>query len=141
MTTLTIDTVAALATGGGLTWGVDRMLQWLRARSDTDAKIEEHRDGLMFELLKAAREEMVQFRSEAAQLRPLLLHAAHLEEALDHLHALLHAEGDAEQRAASRRAKAFLKRMRPEPGERRNALQTEISAARVVRDAHDGTAD
>jgi hypothetical protein len=128
------STVFAQAVGG---WWTGRR-EDRRTQRDTDLKIEEHRDSLTFDLLKAAREEMTALRAEAASLRPLALHVAHLEEALDHLYALLHAEGELERGAAARRAKAFLKRMRPEPGEKRNAIQTEISAARVISDAKKG---
>lgn len=137
---------AALAIGGGGTtifaqavsgWWTGRR-EDRRTQLDYDVKLEEHRDSLTFDLLTAAREEMASLRAEAASLRPLMVHAAHLEEALDHLYALLHAEGDLERKAAERRAKAFLKRMRPEPGDRRQAVQTEISAARVIDDAKKG---
>jgi len=127
-------TVFAQAIGGW--WSGRREDQ--RSQRDTDIKLEEHRDSLTFDLLIAAREEMASLRAEAASLRPLMVHAAHLEEALDHLYALLHAEGDLERKAAERRAKAFLKRMRPEPGDKRQAVQTEISAARVIDDAKKG---
>jgi hypothetical protein len=140
-----MEAAALVLGGGGSTVFVQAVGGWWSGRRedrrnerDTDLKIEEHRDSLTFDLLTAAREEMSALRSEAASLRPLALHVAHLEEALDHLHALLHAEGELEQIAASRRAKAFLKRMRPEPGEKRNAVQAEISAARVIGDAKKG---
>jgi hypothetical protein len=137
---------AAIALGGGGTtifaqavggwWSGRRDDQ--RAQREADVKLEEHRDSLTFDLLTAAREEMASLRAEAASLRPLMVHAAHLEEALDHLYAILHADGDLERKAAERRAKAFLKRMRPEPGDKRQAVQTEISAARVIDDAKKG---
>lgn len=140
-----MEAAALVLGGGGSTVFVQAVGGWWSGRRedrrnerDTDLKIEEHRDSLTFDLLTAAREEMSALRSEAASLRPLALHVAHLEEALDHLHALLHAEGELEQIAASRRAKAFLKRMRPEAGEKRNAVQAEISAARVIGDAKKG---
>lgn len=144
MTTL-IEATALVLGGGGSTYAAQAVGGWFRSRSDdrrsvrdADLKLEEHRDSLTFDLLTAARDEMAALRAEAAGLRPLMIHAAHLEEALDHLHALLHAEDDLELRAAERRAKAFLKRMRPEPGDKRNAVQTDISAARVIDDAIKG---
>lgn len=140
-----MEAAALIIGGGGSTVFAQAVGGWWngrrddrRTQRDTDLKIEEHRDGLTFELLTAAREEMSALRAEAASLRPLALHVAHLEEALDHLHALLHAEGEIERVAASRRASAFLKRMRPEAGEKRNAVQAEISAARVIGDAKKG---
>lgn len=139
----TIVEIAAIALGGGgTTMFAQAVGGWWKGRSadkrtqlDHDAKLEEHRDSLTFDLLTAAREEMASLRAEASSLRPLMVHAAHLEEALDHLHALLHADGDLERKAAERRAKAFLKRMRPDPGEKRQAVQTEISAANLIADA------
>ena len=128
-----------LITGGGLTWLGNAILQWRKERSTTEVRINKQRDGLTFDLLKAARDEMGELRQEVTDLRSLTAKAAHIEEALDHIHALLHAEGDAEMRAAARRATAFLKRMRPDPveekGNRRNAVQREISAAHIINDA------
>lgn len=144
MTSL-VEAAALIAGGGGTTIFAHAVSGWWngrredrRAQRDTDVKLEEHRDSLTFDLLTAAREEMASLRAEAADLRPLMVHAAHLEEALDHLHALLHAEGELERKAAERRAKAFLKRMRPEPGDKRQAVQTEISAANLIADAKKG---
>lgn len=137
--------IGALATaavsGGGITLLGQWATAWWTGRGERDrtdktldAQLEEHRDNLTFDLLKAAREEMAQLRTEATSLRPLMAHAAHLEEALDHLHALLHAEGDAERRAAVRRAKAFLRRMRPGIGDLRNQAQAQASAKNLITD-------
>lgn len=134
-----LGTGVTLATGGGLAWVGSGLVQWFKSRGDRDVQIEEHRDGLTFDLLKAAREEMAELRKEVTDLRGLTAKAAHIEEALDHIHAWLHAEGEAEIRAAERRARAFLKRMRPDPveerGEQRNAVQRQVSAANIVKDA------
>jgi thioredoxin-like negative regulator of GroEL len=120
--------------GGGATVVAQWGLAWLKGRSeihranrDTDAKLEEHRDSLTFDLLSAAREEIAQWRAQAAQLGPMMVHAAHLEEALDHLHALLHSESDLERQAAEKRAAAFLRRMRPQIGDLRQAEQRKQS--------------
>lgn len=123
MTSL-IEAAALVLGGGGTTVFAQAIGGWWNGRAadhrsqrDTEVKLEEHRDSLTFDLLKAAREEMAALRSEASSLRPLMLHAAHLEEALDHLYALLHADGSTERLAAERRAKAFLRRMRPDQGD------------------------
>jgi len=144
MTSL-VEAAALVLGGGGTTVFAQAVNGWWtgkredrRNQRNSDAQLEEHRDNLTFDLLKAARDEMASLRTEASSLRPLMVHAAHLEEALDHLYALLHAEGDLERMAAERRARGFLKRMRPEPGEKRNSVQTEISAARVIDDAKKG---
>jgi hypothetical protein len=145
MTTL-IEAAALMAGGSGGTMFSQAIGGWWRDRREAkrddrsaDTRQEEHRDSLTFQLLTAAREEMTTLRSEltsiraeAAQLRPLLVVGAHLEEALDHLHALLHAEGELELRAAERRARAFLKRMRPSIGDLRNMKQASDSAQRLA---------
>lgn len=132
---------AILVVGGGCAtviaqWGV----AWLKGRGDVrrverdaDVKLEEHRDSLTLDMLTAAREEMAALRSELSELRPLQGRIAHLEEALDHLHALLHAGGEAEWAAAERRARAFLRRMRPQIGDLRNIAQRNDSAAEFKR--------
>jgi ElaB/YqjD/DUF883 family membrane-anchored ribosome-binding protein len=76
-------------------------------------------------------------REEVQQLRPMVGRLAHLEEALDHVHALLNAESDEEVKAARRRARAFLRRLRPQPGDTINEMQSEISKRRVLRDFED----
>lgn len=140
----TIDLLVAAATGGGGTVVLQNLTAWIRTRGEirrgdreVDAKLEEHRDQLTFDLLTAARDEMSALRSEIAELRPASARVAHLEEALDHIYALLHAEGDIELRAAQRRAKAYLRRMRPEIGDLRNTAQAATSAQRVIRDIED----
>jgi hypothetical protein len=134
-----LETAATAIAGGGLTWLGNGLFQWFKSRGDRDVQLEEHRDGLTFDLLKAAREDIATLRLQVADYGELTVKAAHIEEALDHIYALLHAEGDAEANAARRRATAFLKRMRPDPaeqrGEERNAVQREISAAQIIKDA------
>lgn len=136
-----LDLMVAAATGGGGTLVLQNLTEWLKTRGElrrgereVDVKLEEHRDQLTFDLLTAARDEMTALRSEIAELRPASARVAHLEEALDHIHALLHAEGDIERRAAERRAKAYLRRMRPEIGDLRNSAQRGVSASRVIKD-------
>jgi hypothetical protein len=136
-----VPLATAAVSGGGITllgqWGAE----WAKSRTShvqheksLDAQLEEHRDNLTFDLLKAARDEMKSLREEAAQLRPLSSRVAHLEEALDHIDAMLHARNDIERAAAEKRAKAFLKRLRPGIGELRNAAQTTISAQNLAND-------
>lgn len=133
-----LSAIALLGGGGGATWAGNAFLQWRKQSDNTETQ----RDGLTFDLLKAAREEMSELREEVTGLRGMTAKVAHIEEALDHIHALLHAEGEAEVRAAARRASAFLKRMRPDPveekGEKRNSTQADISASRLKRDAEEG---
>jgi hypothetical protein len=137
-----LDVIAACATflsGSGALWLGNAVVRWLRDRRAGEARIAQHRDGLTFDLLRAAREEMSALRAEVTDLRGLTAKAAHIEEALDHIHALLHAEGEAELRAAARRATAFLKRMRPDPvasgGAAHEGTHNHIGAAPPTRDA------
>jgi hypothetical protein len=139
-----VELVVAAASGGGGTLIFQGVAAWWKSRiemrrddRDADARLNAHRDKLTFDLLGAAREEREALRSELAELRPMMVRLAHLEEALDHVHALLQAEGEAERRAAERRAKAFLRRMRPEIGDLRNSAQAATSAQRVARDIED----
>jgi len=117
-----LEIMLAIVGGSGGTFVLQLATGWWKARSedrkterDADVKLEQHRDQLTFDLLTAAREEMAELRREVAALRPLSGCVAHLEEALDHLHALLHAEGAAAKQAAEQRARMFLRRMRPIP--------------------------
>lgn len=133
--------IAGAVSGGGLTWLGNNFVRWLRDRRTVEARIAQHRDGLTFDLLHAAREEMSELRREVTDLRGLTAKAAHIEEALDHIHALLHAEGVAEMQAAARRAAAFLRRMRPDPMPKtaapRDAASPETGAPWVARDVQE----
>jgi hypothetical protein len=145
-----LETALTLAAGGSAGGVGTFILQWRAAKQanrtadrTADTEIEEHRDGLTLDLLKAARSEMGELRKEMADQRMLSAKAAHIDEALDHIHALLHADGEIEFKAASRRAQAFLKRMRPDPvevkGAERNDVQRAISASNIKRDASEET--
>jgi len=116
-----LELLIGLATGGGGTIAAQAAVGWFKSRAElarvdrgVDMTIEQHRDKLTLDLLTAARSEMSALHGEISQLRPISARVAHLEEALDHIHALLNAEGEAERRAAERRARAYLRRMRPE---------------------------
>ena len=135
--------------GGGITLLAQSGTAWLKARGDrhrtdrdADVKLEEHRDKLTFDLLDAARVEVAAARDEAASLRPMVARLAHFEEALDHIHALLHAQMGEERKAAERRARAFLNRMRS-IAEARGALAEPLAQLRgegAFTDTHDGRA-
>jgi hypothetical protein len=84
--------------------------------------------------LDTAQRSVVELQKQVGELLPNMTAAAHLQESLDHLHALLHADGQEEVRAARRRANAFLRRMRPEIGDLRNAAQVQESARRLGSD-------
>ncbi len=126
----------SLAAGGGGAGAllIQAVTGWLKHR-DT---VEEHRDQLTFDLLRAAREEMAAMRAEVGYLRPISARALHIEEALDHIEALLNPATGPEREAAERRARAFLRRMRPEIGDLRNTAQTHESAKRIIDDIMGG---
>lgn len=136
-----VELLIAAGSGGIATHAAQTLSNWMKSRAEirrsdqeVNAKLEEHRDRLTFDLLDAARAEMALLRTELAELRAGSSKVAHLEEAFDHIHALLHADGDAEVAAAERRAKAFLRRMRPEVGDLRNTIQAVTSAQRILDD-------
>lgn len=135
----------AAISGGVLTQLFQAGSGWLKQRHDSkhddrkvDAQLEEHRDNLTLKLLDAAQRSVAELQKQVGELLPHMTAAAHLQEALDHLYALLHADGSSEIRAAQRRASAFLRRMRPEVGDLRNAAQINDSA-RHMRDRMEGS--
>lgn len=84
-----------------------------------DDRLEIHRDGLFFQLLQAARDdvtvastEMKSLREEVKTLRAMEQHFFHFLQALDHIEAIVFAETPALRATAERAAKAFVKRMR-----------------------------
>lgn len=139
MSSMFDNVLLVLSGGGGLLaaqWGA----AFFKGRSEdrrtdraADLKVEEHRDNLTLEMLAQAQDYLKELHEEVKALRPLQTRIAHLEEALDHVHALLHAETLEEHKAAERRARAFLKRMRPEIGDLRNAIQTADSTNAVAK--------
>ena len=146
MTADLIGLATAAASGGGVTllgqWAGD----WFKGRRQdahhersTDARLEEHRDNLTFKLLEAAQASVEALQKKVDELMPLQPAAAQLREALDHIHELLHAEGPVEEKAAERRARAFLRRVRPEVGDLRNRLQA-VRSGQNLRHDMDGDA-
>lgn len=99
-------------------WFGNAYMERQRLRSDerkghiaTDAILEQHRDGLTFQLLDAARAELAGMRQEVEKLRPMESHLYHLQQALEHIEALLSVDPDVKA-IAERNARAFLNRMR-----------------------------
>lgn len=123
-----LGATAAIAAVAG--WASNFTVQWLKSGGDrSTAQIQanvdarHHVDEFSIKMLEVAQEEMAAWRAEAKSLRPLLIHEAHIHEALDHLHRLLHAQGEHERAAAERMARAFYRKMRPETGDLRNEEQ------------------
>ncbi|MEO8722010.1 MAG: hypothetical protein ABI395_00585 [Sphingobium sp.] len=118
-----LELIVGLGSGGGVTLLAQSAKGWLVARGErhrddrsSDIELEVHRDKLTFDLLSAARVEVAAARDEVALLRPavarLALREAHLEEALDQIDGLLNSDTTEELKAARRRARAFVNRMR-----------------------------
>jgi hypothetical protein len=130
-----------LGAGAGGWWS-SVVTQWFKARSSryaadrsTDVKLEEHRDGLTFQLLEAARVEVAELRVEVHRLRPMEHHLLHFDEALRHLEELLFADSDEALANAKRNARAFLnriKRMREATGVLNNEVQRLTSAVEML---------
>lgn len=134
--------LALAAAGGGASTGV---FQWLRQRTSSSARLQEHWTDTTLKLVETIQEQLTKALGELEPLRPV---KAHLEEALDHLHALLasrKSENAEELIAAERRAQAFLRRMRPPPedavGEARQEVQRTVSARRLERDIGENLLD
>jgi hypothetical protein len=92
--------------------------------------------------LVACRAELAAARMEAAELHVLQGRLAHFEEALDHIESLMGAKGTDERRAAERRARQFLTRMRRVAeayGAARNEMQIEESRGELKK--REGTID
>lgn len=116
MTLIDLAPLALTAFGGS---AATIVVQFLRGKSEqraaettVSAQLEQHWATTTLELVDALREELSEARREIAALRPMESRLAHLEEALDHIHALLSSRTAAEKRAAERRARLFLGRMR-----------------------------
>lgn len=113
---VTLGAVAAI--GGVATWLGSVLVQSLRSRDrryeigrEADLKLEEHRDGLTFQLLEAARVELTSLRNEVSRLRPMEAHLIQFEEALHHIELMLF-PGDTSRADVERHARAFLNRVR-----------------------------
>lgn len=140
----------AAAIGGVCGWLGNVLLQLIRTGGETEGKrvdakadLEKHWTDTTLELVDALRSELTDARRELGELRPLITRLAHFEEALDHIHALLAALRSGQEieiKASEKRAQAFLGRMRGDEakGIARQAVQTAVSAERIVRDAKEG---
>lgn len=130
------------ALGGLAAWLGQAAIAWIKSRGDqassaksTEARMEEHRDNLTFELLQEARThlsmvktEVVELRREVKVLRELEKHFFYFEQSLDHLETILSAPTPEERHTAERNARAFLTRMR-RLNEARGTLRNEIQRA------------
>lgn len=129
--------VAAASAGGGFTWVGQTATGYFKSRNDrvdaqttNDFAMMQHRDKLTFELLHAAREEVMAARVETVELRSLQLRLIHFEEALNHIDALLKADDEESRAMVERSAMQFLTRMKryqEAAGAMRNEAQVQMS--------------
>ncbi len=137
-----VDLIPIVAISGVGGWFGNAVLQWMRSRDtrhantlSNEAKLEEHRDALTFDLLRAARTELAELRNEVNRLKPLEAHLIHFDEALQHMEALLLADDDKALKTAKRNAKAFLnriQRLQEATGTLRNEVQRLTSKINVI---------
>ena len=111
--------VPAIGLGGIASYLIQAAVAWVRGRDEraqkreeTEAALDQHRDNLTFDLLKASREEIAAMRSEMSDYRAIQIRLLHFEEALNHLEELLTANGPEERTGAEKRARQFLTRMK-----------------------------
>lgn len=139
-----IGAVLALMGASGVAgWLGNVVLEMVKGRGarvaadrEADLKLEQHRDGLTFQLLEAARTEVAALQTQVSQLRPLEGHLIHFSEALMHIERMLIVPHDSENRSQiEREARAFLNRMRRSQevdGHIRNEAQRLESAVKVA---------
>ena len=108
----------AAGIGGAFTWIGQAAVAYFNKKSDrqqhkddNDLSVKQHTDKLVFEVLKAAREEVAAARVEAAEMRTLQLRMVHFDEAMELLQLLFSASTDDDVISAKRRVGQFLKRM------------------------------
>lgn len=111
------------------------------ANRTVDAKLEEQRDKLTFDLLRAAREGRTAMRADLERWRAIAAHLDDFDLALSHIEALLAAESEAERANVARSAKAFLGRIemkRRAQQQVRAEAQLGTSAANLNRNQNEG---
>lgn len=109
--TVILTAIVTLAGNWLVGWARNRV-DLHKINSDVEIRIEEHRDNLTFQLLKAAKDEVAAARAEVALFRPLARHLADFEEAIDHIERLVAATDDREVKAARDGAMKFLGRLK-----------------------------
>ena len=76
-----------------------------------DAKLEEHRDKLMFDLLAAARAERAAMQADLERWKAIAAHLEDFDLALSYIEALLAADCEQDRDLVARSARAFLARI------------------------------
>ncbi|GAA0749499.1 hypothetical protein [Sphingomonas trueperi] len=104
-------TAAISATAGVVGTLIIRRGQGRDTDRTVDAQLEEHRDGMMLDLLRAAREERAAMQADLERWRAIAAHLDDFDLALSHIEALLAAETENERASVARSAHAFLGRI------------------------------
>lgn len=76
-----------------------------------DAKLEEHRDKLTFDLLNAARQERAAMQADLERWKTIAAHLEDFDLALSYIEALLAADSDQARNLVARSARVFLDRI------------------------------
>lgn len=133
-----ISHIATALLGGGIATVVVAIINARNARHQTDrtldAQLEEHRDGLVLDLLSTAREERTAMRVEIDRLRAIASHLDDFDLAIAHVEALLNADAVGNRRAVERAARQFLNRInqqRQTASGFRAEAQSAVSGVRV----------
>lgn len=134
---------ALIGTSGAAGWAGNAAMEWLKsrgsqadARAAADLDLEQHRDGLTFQLLSAARTEIAALTEQVTRLRPMEASLYDLAQAMEHIDALLNASGG-DRASVERNARAFLNRMRRNAearGTMANEVQRVASTTRILTD-------
>lgn len=133
----------ALVASGALGWVGNAAVEWWKnrgvaadARTAAEVDLEQHRDGLTFQLLAACRSEIAALTAQVDRLRPMEASFYDLQQALEHMDALLNSTAD-DRAGVERNARAFLNRMRRNAEARgtiTNEVQRAASTARLMTD-------
>ncbi|WP_294357174.1 hypothetical protein [uncultured Sphingomonas sp.] len=133
----------ALVASGALGWVGNAFVEWWKnrgvaaeARTAAEVDLEQHRDGLTFQLLAACRSEIAALTTQIDRLRPMEAAFYDLQQALEHMDALLVTPA-ADRASVERNARAFLNRMRRNAEARgtiTNEVQRAASTARLLTD-------
>lgn len=133
----------ALVASGALGWVGNAAVEWWKnrgvateARTAAEVDLEQHRDGLTFQLLAASRSEIAALTAQVDRLRPMEASLYDLQQAMEHIEALLNTPA-ADRASVERNARAFLNRMRRNAEARgtiSNEVQRQTSSARLLTD-------
>lgn len=113
-----LDSIPIALLAAGATQAANVLVGWFKSRAalrkvdgDVGIRIEEHRDNLTFQLLRAAKDEVAAARAEVAMFRPLAKHLAHFEEAITLIERLVSSVDERDLETARAAALKFLGRM------------------------------